>query len=207
MSDHDWVERGIFVLTGVLAIVFGVAVIVLTPDILFSRILDLIFGEAKPFSASMTAVAALFALIAVVAIDGLVNLLEPGVMGKRAARIRGVVGIAVVIAAVFWPDRTVVAAVELIGLWAILIGILELFFARYSSENAKQRALFIIAAIASIAIGISMMRNLDWGAVLVSLFVGIAAAARGISLIVLGFSHRPRRGGEAEQQVVGRNAA
>lgn len=207
MSDHDWIERGILVLTGVLAIVLGVAVILLTPDILFSRILDLIFGEAKPFSASMTAVAALFALVAVVAIDGLVNLLGPGVIGKRASRIRGVVGVAVVIAAIFWPDRTVVAAVELIGLWAILIGILELFFARYSSENAKQRALFIIAAIASIAIGISMMRNLDWGAVLVSLFVGIAAAARGISLIVLGFSHRPRPGDNAEKQIVGRNAA
>jgi len=74
-------------------------------------------------------------------------------------------------------------AVNLIGLWAILIGVLELDSARHS---AKDRALLIIAAFASIAIGVGLMRWVFAGAVLVSAIVGIAAAARGVSLIVSG---------------------
>jgi uncharacterized membrane protein HdeD (DUF308 family) len=195
------------VLSGLLAIVFGVAAIVLPVQILSARVLDLIFGLAKPFSASMSAVAALLALIALVAIDGLVNLFGTGIAVKRASTIRGVVGVAVAIAAVFWPDQTVAAAVGLIGIWAIVIGVLELLFARYASENAKQRALLIIAGIASVAIGVGMMRKVFIGAVLVSVFVGIAAAARGLSLIMLGVSRRLRRGDESEKQAVGQNAA
>ena len=195
MLPHDSVEQRSWwklVLLGLLAIAFGVAVIVLPPSILTTRIVDAIFGLAKPLSASLTAVAAFLALVALVAIDALINLLGTGVMGKRASRIRGVIGIAVAIAAIFWPDWTVVAAVELIGIWAILIGVLELFSAKYSSQDARERALFIIAAIAAIALGIGMMKEIFVGAVLINAVVGIAAAARGISLIVLGVSRRVR---------------
>lgn len=99
---------------------------------MFSRLLDVIFGVAKPLSGSMTAVAAMLALVALVAVDGLANLFGTGVMDKRGARIRGVIGVATGIAAIFWPGRTAYIAVELIGLWAITIGVLELLFARYS---------------------------------------------------------------------------
>ena len=93
------------VLTGFLVIAFGIAAVVLPANILFGRILDVIFGIAKPLSGGMTAVAALLALVALVAVDGLVNLLGTGVMDKRASRTRGIVGVAVAIAAVFWPGR------------------------------------------------------------------------------------------------------
>jgi hypothetical protein len=64
---------------------------------------------------SMTAVAVVLALIALVAVDGLINLFGAGVMDERAARIRGIVG-AVALAALFWPGLTAFVAVELIGL-------------------------------------------------------------------------------------------
>ncbi len=190
------------VLTGILAIAFGAAAIVLPVGILSTRILDALFGEAKPLSGGMTAVAALLALVAVIAIDALVHLLGTGVVSKRASRIRGIVGVVVVIAAIFWPDWTVFAAVKLIGIWAILIGVLELFFARYSSKDGKERALFIIAAIASIAVGVLIMKEVLFGAVLVSALIGVAAAARGISLIVLGVSHRFRHGEPSAKRAV-----
>ena len=178
------------VLTGALAIAFGIAAVALPAHIMFGRILDVIFGKVKPLSGSMTAVAALLALVALVAIDGLVNLFGTGVMDKLASRIRGIVGVAVAIAAVFWPGRTAFATVELIGLWAILIGVLELVFARSSGEDPKDRTLLIIAAIASIVIGVGMMKWAFAGAVVVSAVVGIAAAARGVSLIMSGISER-----------------
>jgi len=196
-----------FVLTGILAIAFGIGAVALPAHIMFGRILDVIFGQAKPLSGGMTAVAALLALVAVVAVDGLVNLFGAGVMAKRASRIRGVVGVAVAIAAVFWPGKTAFVAVELIGLWAILIGVLELILARYSGEDARDRTPLIIAAIASIVIGVGMMKWAFAGAVVISAVVGIAAAARGVSLIMRGISERSHQFVGKEKQAIRRNTA
>src|SRR5271169_3799534 len=209
MLHHDSGKRRSWwklVLTGVLAIAFGIAAVVLPAGIMFGRLLDVIFGAARSLSGGMTAVAALLAFVALVAIDGLVNLFGTGVMDKRASRLRGVVGVAVALAAVFWPGRTVFVAVELIGLWAILIGVLELFFARYSGEDAKDRALLIIGAIAAVVIGAGMMRWALAGAVVVSATVGIAAAARGVSLIMSGISERMHQD-ERGEAAIGRDAA
>ena len=170
--------------------------IVLPTRIMFGRILDVIFNQANSLSSvSMTAVATLLVLVALVAIDSLVNLFGEGVMDRRASRVRGVVGALVVIAAIFWPGKTAYVAVILIGLWAILVGIIELAFARYSGEDRWHRALLITAAIASIVCGIGMMKWAFAGAVLVSVVVGIAAVARGVSLITTGISERSHQFG------------
>jgi uncharacterized membrane protein HdeD (DUF308 family) len=200
-TNRSWWKQ---VLIGVVAIAFGICAIAFPAGIMFSRILDVIFGAAKPLSGSMTAVAAMLALVALVAVDGLANLFGTGVMDNRGARIRGVIGVATGIAAIFWPGRTAYIAVELIGLWAITIGVLELLFARYSREDGKNRALLIVAAIASMAIGVGLMRWAFAGAVVISAMVGIAAMARGVSLMMSGISLRlhqdegqPALGGKA----------
>jgi uncharacterized membrane protein HdeD (DUF308 family) len=46
------------------------------------------------------------------------------------------------------------------------------------------------AAIASIVVGVGLMRWVFAGAIIISALVGIAAAARGFSLIVTGVSER-----------------
>jgi uncharacterized membrane protein HdeD (DUF308 family) len=186
-TNRSWWKQ---VLIGVAAIALGICAIVFPAGIMFSRLLDVIFGVAKPLSGSMTAVATMLALVALVAVDGLVNLIGTGVMDKRRARIRGVLGVATAIAAIFWPGRTAYIAVELIGLWAIAIGVLELLFARYSQEDRKNRALLIVAAIASMAVGAGLMRWAFAGAVVISVMVGIAAMARGVSLMMSGISLR-----------------
>jgi len=184
-TNRSWWKQ---VVIGVVAIAFGICAIVFPAGIMFSRLLDVIFGVAKPLSGSMTAVAAMLALVGLVAVDGLANLFGTGVMDKRGARIRGVIGVATGIAAIFWPGRTAYIAVELIGLWAITIGVLELLFARYSRESGKNRALLIVAAIASMAVGVGLMRWAFAGAVVISAMVGIAAMARGVSLMISGIS-------------------
>ena len=97
---------------------------------------------------------------------------------------------ATAIAAILWPGRTAYVAVELIGLWAIAVGLLELSFARYSAEDAKNRALLIVGAIASIVLGVGVMRWAFAGAVVVSAMAGITATVGGISLIMSGISER-----------------
>jgi uncharacterized membrane protein HdeD (DUF308 family) len=175
------------ILSGLVAFAFGIAAVYFPANIMFGRILDVIFGDAKPISGSVTALAALLALVALVAADGLINLFGAGVMNKHAARIRGIAGVAVAIAALFWPGITAFVAVEIIGLWAVLLGVLELAFAH---DAAKDRALTIIAAIALIALGVGMMRWVFAGAVVVTTVVGVAAAARGVSLILSGVYQR-----------------
>jgi uncharacterized membrane protein HdeD (DUF308 family) len=175
------------ILSGLLAFAFGIAVVYFPAQIMFRRMLDVIFGDAKHMSGGMTAVAALLALVVLVAADGLINLFGAGVINKRASRIRGIAGVAVAIAALFWPGITAFVAVEIIGLWAVLLGVLELAFAH---DAAKDRALTIIAAIALIVIGVGMMRWVFAGAVVVSAVVGVAAAARGVSLILSGIYQR-----------------
>ena len=185
-EERSWWK---LVLTGVFAIAFGIAAVALPAGVLSARILDAIFGVAKPFSASMTAVAALLALVVLVAIDGMVNLFSTAT-DKRASRVRGVLGLVIAVIAICWPGRTIYVAVELIGLWAILVGVLELLVARYSGEGWKNRALFVIAAFASIVVGVGLIRWVFVGAIVISAVVGIAAAARGISLIIIGVSER-----------------
>jgi uncharacterized membrane protein HdeD (DUF308 family) len=88
---------------------------------------------------------------------------------------------------------TAYVAVQLIGLWAILVGLLELYFVRHTDKDSRDRTPLIIAGIASIVLGVGVMMNAFAGAVLVSTIVGIAAAARGILLIVSGFIERSRQ--------------
>jgi len=174
---------------------------------MFSRILDVIFGEAKPLSGSMTAIAALLGLVALVAIDGLVHLLGTGVTEKRVTRLRGVIGVAVALAAIFWPGMTVYVAVELIGLWAVLVGVLELFFTRRSGTDAKDRVRLIIAAIAAIVVGIGIMTWVFAGAVVISAVIGVGAAARGISLILSGIHQRKDQSIDSSKRAIERDAA
>jgi len=202
-EERSWWK---LVLTGVFAIAFGIAAVALPAGVLSARILDAIFGVAKPFSASMTAVAALLALVALVAIDGMMNLFGAAT-DKRASRVRGVLGLVIAVTAICWPGRTIYVAVELIGLWAILVGVLELLVARYSGEGPKDRALFVIAAFASIVVGVGLMRWVFVGAIVISALVGIAAAARGISLIIIGVSERLHQPDGTGKQAMGRDAA
>jgi len=205
-EERSWWK---LVLTGVLGIAFGIAAVALPAGILSARILDAIFGVAKPFSASMTAVAALLALAALVAIDGMMNLFGAAT-DKPSSRVRGVLGLVIAVTAICWPGRTIYMAVELIGLWAILVGVLELLVARYSGEgpkDRKDRALFVIAAVASIVVGVGLMRWVFVGAIVISALVGIAAAARGISLIIIGVSDRLHRPDGTGKQAMGRDAA
>jgi len=183
----SWWKR---VLIGILAIAFGLCAVAFPAGIMFGRIVDVVFKDAKRYSGSMTAVAAQLAIVAGAAIDGLVHLFGESAKAKRTAQLRGIAGVAVATAAILWPGQTAYISVELIGLWAILIGVLELFASRFLRETEKDRVLMVFAAIASVLIGVGVMIWTFVGAVVISAMVGIAAIARGVSLILSGFSER-----------------
>ena len=195
------------VLGGLLAFAFGIAAVLLPAGIMFQRFLDVISGHSKPLSGGMSAVAALLVLGVLVAVDGLLHLFGAGVIGKWSAGLRGVAGIAVAAAVVFWPAITVVVVVELIGAWTILVGLLELIAATKSGEDGKERVVLIIAGIASMVIGVAMMNWVYVGAVAASAVIGVAAAARGISLILSGIRERSKQFDKGGKQAIKREAA
>jgi uncharacterized membrane protein HdeD (DUF308 family) len=186
-EQPSWWKR---VLIGILAIAFGLCAVGFPAGVMFGRILDVTFGQAKRYSGSMTAVAALLAIVALAAIDGLVHLYGTDVKGKRITRFRGIAGVVVAVVAILWPGQTAYIAVELIGLWAILVGVLEFLAARFLRESAKDRVLLVFAAVASVLMGVGVMIWAFIGAVVISTAVGVAAVARGISLMMSGFSER-----------------
>ena len=178
-----------------------------SPRILFSHFLEAVIGQTKPFS-GMIAVAALLALVALVAVDSLLNLLRAPLMdGKRGSRMRVVVGIAIVAAVILRPGITAYVAVETIGAWAVLIGILELAFVTTHGKYAKDVAVALTCSFACIALGIFVMKWVFPGAVFVCAVVGVAAATRGTVLIASGIRERMEQGKTIETQGVGRMAA
>ena len=128
--------------------------------------------------------------MALVAVDGLVHLYRTDANNKRTIRLRGIAGIGVATAAIFWPGKTAYIAVELIGLWAILVGVLELYVCRYSHYDAKDRVLLGFAAITSILMGLGVMIWAFVGAVVISATIGVASVARGITLVMSGTHER-----------------
>lgn len=193
MFDQNKNEQPIWwkrVLIGILAVAFGLCAVAFPAGIMLGGTLDVVFGQAQRYSGSMTAVAALLAIVALVAVDGLVHLLGTNMKDKRIGRFRGVAGVAVALLAILWPGQTAYIAVELIGLWAVLVGVLEFFSARFLRETAKNRTLLVFAAIASVLMGVGVMIWAFIGAVVISALVGIAAVARGVSLMMSGISER-----------------
>ena len=183
----SWWKR---VLTGILAISFGLCAVAFPARIMFGRFLDEVSGQAKSHSGNMTAVAALLAIVALVAVDGLMHLFGTEAKDKHLTRLRGVVGVAVALVAILWPGQTAYIAVELIGLWAIFVGVLEFFAARFLHQSARDRALLVFAAFTSVFMGAGVMIWAFTGAVAICATVGIAAVARGVSLLMSGFSER-----------------
>jgi uncharacterized membrane protein HdeD (DUF308 family) len=85
--------------------------------------------------------------------------------------------------------------------------VLELVYARHSSRKKEDRVLFIISGIAAIVLGVGMMIWVFEAAVLVSAVVGIAAIARGFSLIISGVRQRASESGGNGKPATERRAA
>ena len=119
-EEISWWKR---VLMGILAIAFGLCAVTFPAGIMFSRVLDISFGQAKRDSGSMTAVAALLAIVALLVVDGLAHLFGKDGKDKRITKFRAVAGVVVAVLTILWPRQTAYIWVELIGFWAIVVGV------------------------------------------------------------------------------------
>jgi uncharacterized membrane protein HdeD (DUF308 family) len=110
----------------------------------------------------------------------------------------GIVGILAGIIAMALPGITVLVFVGLLAAWAFISGTLE-FRAAYNLEKDHGRWWLALGGIVSIIFGIVLVAAPEFGAVVVSWWVGAYATFFGASLIALAFQLRARDMGPGSQ--------
>jgi uncharacterized membrane protein HdeD (DUF308 family) len=133
--------------------------------------------------AALTALFGAFALVSGIAsITGALR--APIPRGRRASlALEGLVGIAVGIAVLVWPDLSAVALLYAIAAWAIANGILELGLALVRPPGGGRTLLLVIDALLSVAFGAIMFAHPGAGAVALLTLVAAFALMTGVMQI------------------------
>jgi uncharacterized membrane protein HdeD (DUF308 family) len=102
----------------------------------------------------------------------------------------GLVDLAAGIIALAWPGPTALVLVLVVGVWAIIAGLVEFSAAFASGEPAGTRALFILGGLASAAFGVVLCTRPGIGAVTLALLFGLFNLISGLSVLVRGIELR-----------------
>ena len=96
--------------------------------------------------------------------------------------------------ALAWPGPTALVLVLIVGVWAVMAGLVEFAAAFASGEPAGTRAVFILGGLATIAFGVVLCARPGLGAVTLALLFGLFNLIAGIWM--LGHGIELRRTGE-----------
>jgi uncharacterized membrane protein HdeD (DUF308 family) len=75
--------------------------------------------------------------------------------------------------ALAWPGPTALVLVLIVGIWAIIAGIVEIAAAFAAGEPAGTRALFILGGLISVAFGVVLCARPGMGAIALALLFGL----------------------------------
>jgi uncharacterized membrane protein HdeD (DUF308 family) len=100
------------------------------------------------------------------------------------------IDVAAGVIALVWPGPTALVLVLVVGIWAFIGGVFEIFAAFQSGQTAGTRALFIVAGLVSILFGVVLLAHPDVGAVTLALLFGLFALIYGFSQITMGIELR-----------------
>lgn len=163
----DW---WLFILRGVIAIIFGILVVVWPIESVF--VLVIFFG-------------------AYVLVDGIFVIISAFTQ-KRSWGSRfwlilwGLVGIAAGVVTFAWPGITALALLVVIAVWAFVIGIAQVVFAFAPGTSLGNRLLLALGGIISIILGIVLVARPGLGALAVVWIIGIFAIVFGMCQIAFG---------------------
>jgi uncharacterized membrane protein HdeD (DUF308 family) len=166
--------RRMFLVRGIIAIVFGVLALVLSPGITLTFLVYL-FG-AYAFISGITAAAT---ALRYTKEEGWALLLVEGILGILA----GVV-------AFVWPGITAFVFLFLVAAWAIVTGIMEIVGAFVLPLGARREWLLGLAGVVSIIFGALLVYRPVAGLVALVWLIGIYAIVFGILYIVGYFQTR-----------------
>ena len=159
----------VMALRGIIAVVFGVIAL-------------------RNPSAAAGAFVIVFAIYAFA--DGILELFLAGQLGRAGQRwgwylFGGIASVAVGIIALAYPSVTLIALVLLVGIRALMLGILDLI-AAFSWEELDSRWLLGLTGVLSIVLGILLLASPVEGGVALLWLVGVYAIVFGVMLFGLG---------------------
>jgi uncharacterized membrane protein HdeD (DUF308 family) len=102
----------------------------------------------------------------------------------------GLVDLAAGVVALAWPGPTALVLVLIVGVWAVIAGLVEFFSAFASGEPAGTRALFILGGLATVAFGVVLCARPGIGAITLALLFGLFNLIAGIWMLAHGIELR-----------------
>ena len=102
----------------------------------------------------------------------------------------GLVDLAAGVVALAWPGPTALVLVLIVGTWAVVAGVLQIFAAFRAGEPAGTRALFILGGLVTIAFGVVLFAHPGVGALTLAVLFGLFNLIAGISMLVKGIELR-----------------
>ena len=92
--------------------------------------------------------------------------------------------------ALAWPGPTALVLVLLVAGWAIVAGLVEIFAAFRSGEEAGTRAMFFVSGLVSMAFGVVLFARPGMGAISLALLFGLFNLVSGSWMFVRGIELR-----------------
>ena len=112
----------------------------------------------------------------------------------------GLVDLAAGVVALAWPGPTALVLVLIVGSWAVVAGLLQIFAAFGAGEPAGTRALFILGGLVTTAFGVVLFARPGVGALTLALLFGLFNLVYGGWALVHGIELR--RTGKSLRSVV-----
>jgi uncharacterized membrane protein HdeD (DUF308 family) len=169
---------------GALAIAFSI-VILIWPNIGLATLIAL-FG-AFALVSGLTTIATAFSV--------------PFTRGRRAWLVfEGLIGVAVSVAVLIWPDLSALGLLYAIAAWSITLGIIEIALA-FDLPLSRERSLLLgLGGVLSVAFGVIMFAHPGAGAVALLALIAAFALVTGTMQIAFALELR-RAGNELEDRV------
>jgi uncharacterized membrane protein HdeD (DUF308 family) len=98
----------------------------------------------------------------------------------------GLISLAAGVVAIAWPAPTALVLVLVVGVWALVMGVVEVVNGFGSGETAGTRAMYILTGLVSVVFGVLLFARPGVGAVTLALLFGLFSLIYGISQIVTG---------------------
>ncbi|MFC9931303.1 HdeD family acid-resistance protein [Streptomyces sp. NPDC127190] len=153
----------------------------------------LLFGIAALVWPGVTVLALALLFGAYALVDGVTLLVsalrkEGDKLHRLAHAVGGVLSIAAGVITIAWPGLTALALVALVGAWAVITGIAEIWAAVHFRRELHHEWLLFLAGAASVIAGVLIWARPDVGAITVAQIIGLYALISGA--LVLGTAWR-----------------
>ena len=102
----------------------------------------------------------------------------------------GLLGLAAGVIALVWPSPTALVLTLVVGVWAVMGGLLGIFAGFGPDETAGTRTMFILTGLIWVAFGVVLFAHPDAGAVTLALLFGLFNLIAGGTMITQGIELR-----------------